>query len=346
MSSPPRKSIVRSFWFVSLLTLVLAIALLVGSEHLATSQEPYAKFLAAATREAGFACLIAFFLNISVEAVTRLRHEEMERSLVERMDSKQQERIDSLLKSLDQKYQETSTALLRDVFRTVYERNIDPNVFKVVDNHVLKTDLMRKNFRVSMCIRPIRNEAGVLAPDLVELHFHIRYDAVNITDGDIEVLVLGAQFDVTPSHEERCKFEKAVVGTKTYSSEELEPFVKRDEANAMWQLAISNTIPARGSIPIELIYRKVGPRNFSEVICTTKQMDGLDVDVLVADADVQDLQVQAVSLHPETETLVSSPTRPEYNAWRISHAILPGQGMVVFWHPKRVKVAQKQQPAA
>ena len=291
----------------------------------------FLEFISFISKESGFAVLVAFFLNLSIEWINRHRHAEQENTLVSLLDSKHQKRMDELLIELSNKYDERTTKLLKDVFQTVYERYIEKGVFKVIDDHVLKKDLMRKNYKVSMTISAIPEVAN-----LVDLAFHIRFDAVNLTQQEITLPVCGAMIDVTPEHEDKCRFVSAKIGDQTYSEAELMHLVKRDDENAQWILKVDGTILGGGTVPVELVYKKVGPRDYSEVICSIVQMDSMEIDVLLTD---DSLRVNAVSLHPEDERCTSPAGRAMFTSWKIDHAILPGQGAIVFWHPKRAKIA-------
>lgn len=315
---------------VSLLILLLSFALLGIHAHLKNRGGHTYDFLSELAHEAGFAGLVALFLNLSIEWVNRRRHADQEAALVRQLDSLHSERIATLLGVLDRKYQETANALLKDLFRTVYGRNIDPGVFKIVEDHVLKKELMRKHYKFSMGIRPLLENTELVA-NLVGLTFDIQYTAVNISSTKYEGTLLSAVIDITPEHESECRFLEARIGDKVYTAEELVNFVEKNTRDSMWVLRIKGEIDVEGQVPVSLRYKKVGPRDYSEVICSTVQMDGMEVVVVTT---VKELKVNAVSLHPESERETSLPN-PDYMSWRVDHAFLPGQGMVIFWHPKR-----------
>lgn len=97
-------------------------------------------------------------------------------------------------------------------------------------------------------------------------------------------------------------------------------------------LRITGNMKPAESIKVVLIYTKVAPRNYSEVICSTVQMDGLKLDVYLED---ESLSVHAISLHPEDAVSTENSVFRRHASWKIPHAILPGQGAVLFWHPRR-----------
>ena len=64
----------------------------------------------------------------------------------------------------------------------------------------------------------------------------------------------------------------------------------------------------------------------------TVQMDSFYLETFCNDPG---LSVLAMSLHPEPEFRTPHPVNAAFTNWTIDHAILPGQGIVVFWHPRR-----------
>ncbi len=313
---------------VSVLILILSLALLWVHHHLG-HREGY-EYLSTLAKEAGFAGLVALFLNLSIEWVNRRKHAEQESALVNVLDAKHQERIENLLETLDQKYEETTNGLLKSLFRTVYNRNIDEGVFKIVEDHVLKKDLMRKRYKFSIVIRPLKDQEDT---DLVDLTFDIQFDAVNISNTTYDGPLLGTTIDVTPEHEDECRFLKASIGNVVYEGESLDKLVEKDKDGSTWLLKIAGTVGVGEQVPVTLRYKKVGRRVYTEVICSIVQMDGIEVDVL---SMAKSLSFNAVSLHPEDARPTSLP-KPEFMSWRLDHAVLPGQGMVVFWHPTRTQ---------
>lgn len=323
----------EQFWVISFANLLLFSALFATYLHIPKGADAQPTHLALFLKEAAFACLVAFFLNVSIEWVNRKRHQLQEEKLVRHLDMKHKERQDELLKSLDERHTQSSLALLKDVFRTVYERNIEPGVFKVVDNHVLRRDVMRKNYQLALKISPIADlgESGG-THDLVDLTFQIEFDVVNLRQIAIDSLLLGATIDVLPSHDSRCRFMKAEIGGVIHEGEALDRHTIFDEEESLRTLRITGNLKPAESVKVILIYSKVAPKNYSEVICSTVQMDGLKLDVYLED---DSLAVHAISLHPEDAVATENSVFRRHSSWKIPHAILPGQGAVLFWHPRR-----------
>ncbi len=323
----------EQFWVISLATLVLFSVLFAIHLHIPKGADGQPTYIALFFKEAAFACLVAFFLNVSIEWVNRKRHHLQEEKLVQHLDEKHKERQDELLKSLDERHAQSSHALLKDVFRTVYERNIEPGVFKVVDNHVLRRDVMRKGYQLTLKISPPTDQGTVAnSSELVDLTFQIEFEVVNLRQVEIDTLLLGATIDVVPAHDSRCRFVRAEIGGKVFESEVLDGHTTFDEDESLRTLRITGNMKPAESVKVVLIYTKVAPRNYSEVICSTVQMDGLKLDVYLED---ESLSVHAISLHPEDAVSTENSVFRRHSSWKIPHAILPGQGAVLFWHPRR-----------
>lgn len=300
-----------------------------GSAHVPVGEHGNAALhiLGIVLKESGFAVLVAFFLNLSVEWVNRRRHADQEAHLIAAIDAKHEARTNSLVERLNNKYDETSKNLLRNVFQTVYERYIESSVFEQIDKHVLRKDVMRKHYRLAMEISRIPAE-----PELVALKLYISYDIVNLTDRPVENVLLGALIDVDPKHMEKCQFARASIGNKEYGAEELEGYKTVVADGTQWLLQVRGEIAPQQHLHVELEYCKVGPAEYSEAICTTVQMDGLELEVVNID---ESLIVDTASLHPEDVIKTSQRGERYKTAWKIPHAILPGQGAIIFWHPAR-----------
>ncbi|PJJ20088.1 hypothetical protein CLU90_3320 [Janthinobacterium sp. 67] len=348
------------FWFVQVVTLVLALPLLCLHHRWEHAADSDLVFLSIVAKEAGFAALVAFMLNLSVEWINRRRHADQEVSLVKLIDEKHQERLAELLRDLrtehstqlatlgselekkreaqtvtlladlDKKYNETSTKLLKNVFQTVYERYIEPDVFKFIDTHILRRDIMRKGYTSSLTIRPMEQPNP---ENFVNLQFANSYKVINLTGNDLEdEAIISTIIDITPGYEDYCKFISASIDGKQIASDLLSESMIRSEEGAYCRLIVRGKVPKDKPVHVEIQYNKVGPRNFSEVICTTVQMDSFTMETVCHDPG---LAIFAMSLHPESEVPQFDPINPEIKRWRMEHAIVPGQGIVVFWHPKR-----------
>lgn len=331
------------FWIVCGAIFAVSCTLLAGYKFLSSPEASPQDYLALLLKESGFAALVALMLNLSIEWVNRRKHADEESRLISKLDIKHQERQQVLLRQLEAKHEATSRALLKDVFQTVYERYIDTAVFKVIDNHLLKKDVMRRNYKASMTIRSLQPEGKMkYGRDMVSLSFSISFDAVNLTKTTITTTLLPALIDVTPGLTEHCKFISARIGDDYYDAARLGGLAKYHPDDSTLVIKLPGSIPAHGLAPINLVYEKVAPSDYSEVICSTVQMDGMSIDVMCLDPR---LSTHAVSLHPEDEEEGTVGGRPEHKEWRIGHAILPGQGAVIFWHPRRIAVDQSDQVA-
>jgi hypothetical protein len=271
-------------------------------------------------KDAGIAGLIALFLNISIEWINRKRHTNNQ---------------DYLLAKLEEKHEETSKSLLTSVnkqlFKTVYERNIDPAVFDQVEKHLLRAETMRKDFLASFKVSPFLDPTSGEATNFVKIEFCNTFRLFNLTDKPIEVVVAKAIVDVTPLYRDSCYFKKVTLGAEIIDKDALaDTHVKVAPGRNLLKLEIKRIVPPDDSLPVEIEYCKLAPVDYSEIVLTTIPMDGLTLEV----SDPQEIYtVDAVSLHPEDEILKTPKDQRHLLRWKIEHAILPGQGIVMFWHP-------------
>jgi hypothetical protein len=192
---------------------------------------------------------------------------------------------------------------------------------------------MRKGYQLTLKISPAALQDDGQTVDLVDLTFLIEFEVVNLRQVPIDTLLLGAIIDVVPAHESRCRFVKAEIGGLSHEGEALDRHTSFDEGESLRTLRITGNMKPAESIKVSLTYTKVAPKNYSEVICSTVQMDGLKLDVYLED---DSLAVHAISLHPEDAVASENSVFRRHSSWKIHHAILPGQGAVLFWHPRRV----------
>lgn len=269
-------------------------------------------------KEAGMAGLIALFLNISIEWVARRKHEHQ---------------TASLLGQLESKHEETSRKLLRDVnqqlFKTVYQRDVDPVVFRQVEKHLLNANFMRRDFVVSFKLKRFDDPVTDKKTGLVLINYTNDYKLHNLTDRSVKGVVAIAKVDVTPAFREHCKFTRVSIGGVEIPEQELADCVVPVEDRNMIFLKIHREIDANDFVAVRVEYQKLAPDNYSEVIVTTMAMDRLAIDV----SDPEEcFTIDAVSLHPEDEKRVTPPTQKHLLKWTIEAPILPGQGLVMFWH--------------
>lgn len=272
-------------------------------------------------KEAGMAGFIALFLNISIEAINRKRH------------ALHQE---SLLIKLEEKHEATSKKLLSEVnaqlFKTVYERNIDENVFQQVEEHLLRAKYMRRGYRATFKLSKFVDPAQPLEEKFVKLELCNDYYVENLTIKALTIDVAKALIDVTPTYSEFCKFRRVTIdGRPPIEGESLKEFVKESvDGRNFSLLKVEHEIPAWDKVKVRIEYTKLAPIDYTEIIVTTVPMDALSV--AVTDKD-ECFTVEAMSLHPENECMMTPLDERCHRAWEVPHAILPGQGIVILWHP-------------
>lgn len=274
-------------------------------------------------KEAGMAGLIALFLNLSIEWINRKRHASHQ---------------EALLSKLDSKHEETSKKLLLDVnkqlFKTVYERNIDEHVFDQVEEHLLRAKTMRKGFATLFKLTRFVDPATNNSTEFVQLECCNDYQLSNLTDKPIKVFVVKALVDVTPKYRQHCKFHRVSIGDDVIEGAELDKMVETVDGRNFILLKIEREVPPNDSVPVRVEYKKLAPIDYAEIVVTTIPMDGLILEVI---DPLECFTVEAVSLHPEDETLRTPSDQKYLRRWHIEHAILPGQGIVMLWHPNGAK---------
>lgn len=282
-------------------------------------------------KELGFAGFIALILNLSIEWVNRKRHSSHQNALLEKLEVKHQQTSEKLLKDVNE-----------HLFKTIYERNIDPSVFQQVEEHLLRAKVMRKDFVASFKIKPFTNPQTLAASRYVQISLVNRYRIFNLTDKPIQVDVAKVIVDVTPEFKSACFFKCVKLGEEVIESADLlkhghvTPIPNRN----LIYLHISRTVPPNDSLPVTIEYTKLAPLDYSEIVVTTIPMDGLTLEV--SDPE-EKFTVEAISLHPENETELTPSDQLHLRQWRIEHAILPGQGIVMMWHPNDVKALQNSE---
>ncbi len=282
-------------------------------------------------KEIGFACLVALFLNLSVEWVNRRRHIDHERSVVGALDKVYTERQDGLLLAIDQKYKETNSSLLQNVFTTVYMRHVDANVLEVIENHLLKKETLRTDYRAQLKISKLDSAiTATLDRPMVKLSLTISYTLRNVTNNKISTVLLPAYIDITPGLEQHCNFSRMRIGSKVYMGAELQKYITTPPGAPALELRFPGEMAPREETQCSVTYEKVAPIDYSEVMVNTVPMDGMTVIVMCLDDSIE---VDAISLHPE-DAVANPENSSDRKEWTID-GILPGQGAMVIWHPKR-----------
>lgn len=275
-------------------------------------------FLAFLAKEVGMAGLIALFLNLSIEWVNRSRHYSQQSLLLE---------------ALEQKHRETSEILLNNVnkqlFETIYKRNVDSDVFSQVEEHLLKADTMRREFSAAFTLQPFFYEGR--QTEFVKLRFRNSYKVCNLTKDPVFAPVVRIVLDVTPCFAEHSKFKRIKVGKEILSESDLKGVVRSIPDRDFISIVVEREVPPMGELPIEIEYEKLAPLNYVEIVTTTVAMDGLNIEII---DQSEFFTVDAISLHPVDERRKTPIGNPVSSQWILDKPILPGQGIVLLWHPK------------
>ncbi|UCU94452.1 hypothetical protein [Hydrogenophaga taeniospiralis] len=285
-------------------------------------------------KDAGIAGLIALILNLSIEWINRKRHQSHQDTLINELQQKYQSITDKLLSDLEQKHQSTSAELLSGVtkklFQTVYERNVDPEVFRQVDMHLLKAESMRRAFHADFKLRRFLDPATNQATNFVVLDFCNDFKVVNLTSRVIEADVAKALVDVTPQYKDHCYFKRVTIDGQEFSRQSLATLGHTTTDNNYLTLSIKQNIQPGDIKTVRIEYTKLAPLDYNEIVVTTIPMDGISLTV----SDPEEFfTVSAVSLHPANEKQITPKDQRHLCRWEIESAILPGQGILMLWHP-------------
>lgn len=321
--------------------LLFAFSIVFLSTHWAIEElTPHKKsLLSYLLKDAGIAGLIALFLNLSIEWINRKRHHDHQARLITELQQKYQAITDKLLHDLENKHQATSAHLLSDVtkklFQTVYERNVDPEVFRQVDLHLLKASIMRKEFFVDFKLRRFVDPATNQATNFVVLDFCNDFQVINLTNAAVEADIAKAMVDVTPQYKNHCYFKKVTINGREIDRKELEERNHVVATENYLTLNIPQSIKPNDPQIVRIEYTKLAPIDYNEIVVTTIPMDGI---TLTASDPEEFFTISAVSLHPSNEELITPKTQKHLYRWKINNAILPGQGIVMMWHPTHTAV--------
>lgn len=275
-------------------------------------------FLVLIAKELGMAGLIALILNVSIEWINRAKH-----------FSQQNE----LLFELEKKHEDTSKRLLNDVnkqlFRTVYQRNIDAEVFAQVEKHLLMAEIMRRDFKASFTIKPFRMNGELT--NLAVVDFCNSFTVQNLTDAPVTAPVVKALIDVKPAYRDQCKFKRIKIGETIFEGAALDEKVQQVAGRNLLTVRVDQVIAANESVPVSVEYQKLEAIDYLEVVVTTIPADKIDLEVVDPESF---FTVDAMSLHPEDEVRVTNSEREFLAQWKLDNAIFPGQGILLSWHPK------------
>ena len=284
----------ENFFVVEGFILIFSSVCLIAYSHIPVINSTQPSLLALFLKEMGFAGFVAFFLNMSIEWVNRRRHEKFVHSLS------------------------------RDIFKTVYGRNIDKKIIDQIEKNVLKCDTYRKNYLVEVRLEVWRDK-----PNFVKFCFYNSYDVVNIGSEKSKIPIIKAQIDLNDPDADR--LEQVKIDEEIYPIEKISV-----SENGFMTINLESELERNQVKKVCLTYVKHMPIDSSEAIITTFPMDGMR---LVVSDPYEKFEIGAISLHPENALADNlNEDRNDYKKWVLDCGVTPGQGMMLFWKPKKVSV--------
>jgi hypothetical protein len=240
------------------------------------------------------ATLIAFVLNLTIEHLSRKRHEAM---------------IDEIQVS---------------VLTAALKRRLPEAIFKELEESVLRADVYRENDKVWYTLSRLVRD-GKEHPTAVCLDAHSRYEIVNATDRALEI-PLGLQIGVSAEHPNECGIDEMQIDDKPIDLKD-----KITRVDRWITLRHTKQIQPNGRLKVEFSYRQVQYHDSFEAVCNVVGTTALEVEVLVPR---QDFDVHAISLHPKDAVQGDEHDGKLRFAWRLPGAALPGQGILLIWKKK------------
>jgi hypothetical protein len=280
----------ENFFVVEGLIFIFSSICLIAYSQLAPKDNAPPDMYLIFLKELGFAGIVAFILNISIEWVNRRRHEKF------------------------------THALNRNIFKTVYGRNIDKKIIDQIEKNILKCDVYRKNYLIE-----IRLDICKTDPSKLKFHFFNSYDAINIGPKKSRIHILKAEIDL--ENPDSDKLEKVEIDGKIQDINKIST-----QSNGLMHISIEADIEPNHQTRVCVTYVKNLPIQSSEAIITTFPMDGMKLTV--SDPN-ETFEVGAISLHPEDANFENeNNSRNDHKKWSLDCGITPGQGMLLHWKPK------------
>jgi hypothetical protein len=269
------------------------------------------KVLAVLLKELGLALLIAVLINLSIEGFNRQRHQ-----------LEKQDLIDSINLAHDRQRQEQIRAINEKMFQTVYERNIPPQLFREVEDKLLRTNFVREWSEYDIVIS--RHDAQFAKVTM--LH---RYSIRNISGASSEhTLRLG--LDVIPSKASEFNITRVCIGGIDYLKDQISIQKEvKSPVEEWWTVSTTCQIANEQSVLFAVEFERLSSITGKEVLCTL--LPTVAMTVRVTDKD-EIFAVRGMSLHPQREVLISGGDgKSVLSAWKVDGSLFPGQGFLVSW---------------
>ncbi|MGR9105482.1 MAG: hypothetical protein ACU843_00985 [Gammaproteobacteria bacterium] len=255
-------------------------------------------------RELGFGCLIALVLIVFVERSSR---EEQAHSV-----------------------EKQRAAISENVFKGVFSLHTPASIIESVSNQIFKAKVIREHHKNDYHFTEIAN-AG--SQRFLQVNVTADYLLRNIADEEIRVPIrLGFPVPPVATFLDRVKVQKISIDGRELTAEEIQEGDQsaEDPPNRI-RYAWYRQVPRGGSIHVIANYTLIKERSDNEVWQTLYPGLGME---LTANINVQGLEFGVHPLHEREVTKLSGVGNTGTHRWALNEAVLPHQGMILWWRPQ------------
>lgn len=263
------------------------------------NSDPLIKFL---LKEIGFAFLVAATLAVSIDFITRRKHEVAADRLVDRMKE--------------------------NLFHAVFGRDVPPKLYSQVKRHFLNTEFYRTDFKVVFVFGSAGEDPANVDPEnFVKYMEQTSYVVKNISNikrtYPIQITLEGSSLEIEEGPKSY-KYEDLKVNNKNVAFD-----VQRDSVRGCLVASYNLDLSPGEDAKIDSATHAYVRFEDEMIITMTIPTEGVAISAV---SHVPSLVVRASSNHPEElEEIRKDPTFME---WRQESAMFPGQGFVLSWEKK------------
>jgi hypothetical protein len=277
-------------------------------------------------QEAAAACLVAFFLGLSVEYFNQRRHTEQS---------------ELVRKELDVQRTRIMEQINENILKTIYKRNIPAPIFEHVERFLLRSDFLRRNYSVDLTLERTALEDGQVR---ARLTIDQRFDMWNLTDSSAtyqaQSIINADPRSAGRSAGARMRFISAEfvtytnngvqIGTATaFRGNDLLHRVKPSLDGASQVFTHHVEVPRGGYVSVVLSHEAIQALDGADMLCCLTPADGMSITILTPR---KDFGVDVVSMHPE-DAILMRPRNGFSRTWQSRHPIFPGQDVSYQWYP-------------
>lgn len=255
-------------------------------------------------RELGFGCLIALVLIVFVERSAR---EEQAHSV-----------------------EKQRAAISENVFKGVFSLHTPLPIVEAVSSQIFKAKVIREHHKNDYHFTEIANPSN---QRFLQVDVTADYRLRNIADEEIRVPIrLGFPVPPLELFADRVKVHKISIDGRELTAEEIEAGDKsaEDPPNRI-RYAWYHPVAGRAAIHVVANYTLIKERSDNEVWQTLYPGLGME---LTANINVQGLEFGVHALHEKKVSKLSGVGNTGTHRWVLNEAVLPHQGMILWWRPE------------